>query len=260
MMTTPVDTLRQTAYAAIRKKIASGELSPGDRVSELSISKELGISRAPVREAISRFVSEGIVFQMPGAGAWVRLPSEEEVAELFDFRAAMESFAAWRAAGALEAAQLAKIRLACEEQEKLIDDALAAGATGLSADGLDAWSASNDELHQTILTAGGNTVITRHAADLRLFRALFTRYFSPRDATPGDDARPGVIGLLRQNLDEHRAILRALDARDADEARQAMTEHIFSAKRETLAQMRRDRADAGEASALHTLTRMRATR
>jgi len=63
--------IRERAYIYIQRKIASGELRPGRSVSELALSKELGSSRTPIREAIGQLVAEGLLEQVHNRGAVV---------------------------------------------------------------------------------------------------------------------------------------------------------------------------------------------
>ena len=97
-MAGPSFNLRQQAYDRIRELLRSGDLSPGDRVSSLGLSKRLGISRTPVREALSRLCSDGVVREVPGFGVMVHIPDEKELVELYGLREVLECYAAREAA------------------------------------------------------------------------------------------------------------------------------------------------------------------
>src|SRR5262245_14052973 len=104
------DSLKQRARDRLLALLARGSLQPGTRVSESQLAKELGTSRGPVREAVSELTSQGILDQIPGFGAYVKAPSPREMEDLYEFREALESHAAFLAAGRITPAQVAELR------------------------------------------------------------------------------------------------------------------------------------------------------
>src|SRR5256886_13298835 len=86
-------TLWQRAYEYLREEILSERLQPGTELQEVALSQELGVSRGPIREAISRLAAEGLVTVRPRRGAVVRLLSKEEFLELYQVREALEMMA-----------------------------------------------------------------------------------------------------------------------------------------------------------------------
>src|SRR5688572_6834678 len=106
--------LERRAYDVLRQKISSGQLQPGARLSEYAEAKALGTSRGPVREAVSKLASEGLVEKIPGIGVFVRTPADaDELREVFEFRAALETAAAGLAAGRVTDQQLAGLAETC---------------------------------------------------------------------------------------------------------------------------------------------------
>src|SRR5262245_15044729 len=91
-------TLVQRAYEHIQEAILSGHLPAGSVVSEAVLAKSLGISRTPVGEAIRQLAREGLVQQVPRYGTIVKPIDRRELIELYEMRAALESYAAARAA------------------------------------------------------------------------------------------------------------------------------------------------------------------
>ncbi len=85
--------LRVAAYAAIREAILAGQLKPGERLVEAELAQQLGISRAPVREAIRQLESEGLVVGLPHRGAFVVRLSPQDLWEIYTLRAAVEGLA-----------------------------------------------------------------------------------------------------------------------------------------------------------------------
>lgn len=96
MPTTQTQT--ENSYARLREKLVAGELAPGQRLVNRSLADEFEVSVIPLREAINRLASEGLVNQIPGAGAFVHSPDGRELQELLIFRESIESTAAAEAA------------------------------------------------------------------------------------------------------------------------------------------------------------------
>lgn len=85
-------------YEKIQEKILSGTIPLGSRISEHALSKEFGVSRTPIREALTRLVFEGIAEQVPNDGYFLKRPSLKDIEELYDLRNVLESHMAYRAA------------------------------------------------------------------------------------------------------------------------------------------------------------------
>lgn len=85
--------LRVAAYTAIREAILAGQLKPGERLLEVDLAQQLGISRAPVREAIRQLESEGLVVGLPHRGTFVVKLSPQDLWEIYTLRAAIEGLA-----------------------------------------------------------------------------------------------------------------------------------------------------------------------
>jgi len=90
-MKTVTFNLRQQAYDRIRDLLKSGEMGPGARVSSLELSRRLGISRTPVREALSRLCADGVVRKVPGFGVCIHKPDADELRELYGMREVLET-------------------------------------------------------------------------------------------------------------------------------------------------------------------------
>ncbi len=81
----------------LRTRIAEGAIAPGDRLNELALASELGVSRSPIREALAQLAGEGLVRVAPYKGTFVTALSRERLQDLLDFRVALEQFAVRRA-------------------------------------------------------------------------------------------------------------------------------------------------------------------
>ena len=90
--------LREIVFETLRGAIIDGTLKPGERLMEVQLAEDMGVSRTPVREAIRKLELEGLVLMIPRKGAYVSGISSKDIADVFEVRAALESLAAGLAA------------------------------------------------------------------------------------------------------------------------------------------------------------------
>lgn len=114
--------MQDIVFETLRDEILSGELQPGFLLNTLSLSTRLGVSRTPIREALNRLVSIGLVENVPHRGAFVRKLSVEEVLEVYYIRAALAGVCARLATKRISAAQKKQLIDLCEEMEKPGED------------------------------------------------------------------------------------------------------------------------------------------
>ena len=91
--------LREVVCETLREAIISGVLRPGERLMEIQLAEELGVSRTPVREAIRKLELEGFVIMIPRRGTYVADLSIKDINEVFEVRSALDSLANGLAAG-----------------------------------------------------------------------------------------------------------------------------------------------------------------
>src|SRR5688500_7060030 len=138
-------TLWQGAADAVRRAIVTGELRNGERVSEASLAETLGISRAPVRDAIRLLVREGLLQQ----GAWATTVvgcSVDDIRRLFELRAHLE-------AHAIKLAAAAGIGAAAEEELRRAADQMLAAA---GRDDTNAYTGADLAFHRALVRAAGD--------------------------------------------------------------------------------------------------------
>lgn len=184
--------------------ILRGEMRPGERLNELALSRQLGTSRAALREAVRRLEQMGLVAVVPNRGVVVREVSVKDALDLYDLRAALFGMAARLAARRAAPAALAALR---EMNAGMRADAAAANFT--------AYYARNLDFHAALLTASGNAPLAQSYANAMKSLHLFRRR-----------------ALLNQvqldlSLGEHDAILGAIEAHDAAAATMAAEAHIL---------------------------------
>jgi DNA-binding GntR family transcriptional regulator len=196
---------RERAKDVILQRIVSGYYPPGSRLVETRIAQELGVSQAPVREALRDLEQLGCIVHEPFRGCSVRAFSAEELLEAFPVRAALEALAARLAAERISEPEL--LRLA-ELLETMRDAARRDDAHGQSQ--------ANASFHATIVRASRNATLERQWQLLEPFSRTFLTV-----------SQPG-LDLLALS-ERHIPILDALRARDGDAAAAAMHQHLMDA-------------------------------
>jgi DNA-binding GntR family transcriptional regulator len=209
--------LSERAFAYIRKLIYDGVVGPGDRINELDISQKLGISRGPVREAIRRMSSSGLLTFEPNSGARVVSLDAEGVAQLYDVREALEA----------RAAALAAVRMTDEERRKLLET-LAAHDVQMTEENSTSYprGSTDWDFHLLILKGARNDVIWRICGDE--LRDMFSLLRSQHGSSPGRG---------RKALEEHRWVAEAIVAGNADLAALLMAQHIRASRDNLLGAM-----------------------
>ena len=196
-------TLWQRVHEHLREEILAGRLQPGAELAEVALSQQLGVSRGPIREAISRLAAEGLVTVRPRRGAVVRSLSKEEFLELYQVREALE----------MMAVKLAVPRLGPEDfaiLQGLIETMARHAERGEVAE----FFQANLAFHGHLFTASGNEKLQE------FYRQLIGQMgrYRMRSLT--------LRGNLQRSIAEHGAILRAAKRGDAERAAHLMSEHI----------------------------------
>ena len=197
---------------ALRADIRDGRYGSGERITELEVAKRLGVSRTPVREALRRLESEGLLVSLPWRGVVVAELDRAQVLELYAMREVLEGTAARFASQHADEAEIDLMHALLEQE---------------AAAGNDAESAAriNRNLHETIYGAARNRYLLATLSALRDALALLG------GTTFSIAERPA------QGLAEHRAIVAAVARRDDAGAEAAARAHIANAKRARLAML-----------------------
>lgn len=206
--------LRDLVAENIRHAIEAGQLQQGDRVVEADIAAQMGISRAPVREAIRLLEQEGFVVSVARKGTFVPRLTRKDIEEIYSLRAVLEGLGVELAIPRLTELDLAELeRLSVEMTE--------------AADAHDMPRLVETDLafHQRLMCLSGHSRLLqdwlRMGTQLRLFFAMKGKlYENPREMA-----------------DTHRVVLQTLRDRDIPAARRELTEHITDAGRLVLASM-----------------------
>lgn len=196
-------TLWQRAHEHLRDEIISGSLTPGTELNEVTLAESLGVSRGPIREALGRLASEGLVTIRPRRGAVVRALSSEEFIEAYQVREALEMMAVRLAVPKLTAEDLAAMESLIEEM-----------AVHAEAGDVQRFFEANTEFHQRFFRAADNRML---AELYRQLRGQIDRHRLRSLELRGD---------LHRSIAEHRAILWAAAKGDVERAVSLASEHI----------------------------------
>ena len=190
----------QAAYRRLLDDIRSGALHPGARLRETDLADRLGISRTPVREAIRQLEADGLVAHLPRQGATIRSLEHAEVVELYEMRAVLEGTAARLAARAASDMELAEL--------VALNTDLSAAPAGPPAREV------NRQFHRMLLDAARNRFLVKSMSALQKTLLILgpTTLADPSRATAA--------------VEEHSAVLTALQARDGAKAEAAMRAHV----------------------------------
>ncbi|WP_209318362.1 GntR family transcriptional regulator [Falsiroseomonas selenitidurans] len=208
-MPAPSRDLGQEAYGRIRTAIRDGTLPPGLRLTETDLAARFGVSRTPVRQAIARLESEGLLTHEPRRGLTVTQPDHQQVVELYVMREVLEGAAARLAAQHASPTEIGAMAELVAGEPALFGDARALAET-------------NQRLHGLMYLAAHNRYLLRSLEQIAATMALL-----PSLLTLGGRAEAAHA--------EHRAILAALQARDGQAAEAASRAHAQAAQRHRLA-------------------------
>lgn len=195
--------LSDIAYERLYAEITGGKLQPNERLIELDLARELGTSRAAVRNALFRLEQEGLVAREPNRGARVRLVSEEEAIEILEARMALECAAVRHAALNRTPDDIAALRIILAEMESRLEEGDLLAASDV-----------NGQFHRRLIEIANHATISRL---LKMLNSQLIRFQYRTILTPGRPPR---------SLAEHKAILEAVEAGDPDMAEKAMRAHL----------------------------------
>ena len=204
------NSLAGLVHDEVERMILAGELQPGAKLTESSIAMQLGVSRGPVREAFRMLDEAGLVRSEKNRGVFVRAIALDEALEIFELRAVMEMYIGRKLAETCTAAQTRALR-------QLVDAMDIAAKAGNGQD----FHRSNLEFHDSLLQLAGNAKFTANYRRLIKELSLIRR-------------KNLTVETMVVYAREHRQIVTAIAARDAEAAGRAMFEHVMNSRERTL--------------------------
>ena len=196
--------LAERLRESIEEEIATGILVPGARLEELALAARFGVSRTPVREALSQLAGEGLVEPRAGRGMVVTEVRLERVVEMFEVVGELESMCARHCAR----------RMTPQDQQALQQAHAACEAACASGD-TDAYYYANEHFHQLIYAGSKNEFLCEQVMSLN------------RKLRPYRRLQLRVRNRMGRSLQEHAAVLAAILAGDADAAVREMRGHML---------------------------------
>ncbi|MHC1759782.1 MAG: GntR family transcriptional regulator [Negativicutes bacterium] len=206
--------LREVVYETLREAIRNGSLTPGERLMEIQLAEELGVSRTPVREAIRKLELERFVVMLPRRGTYVANLSLKDINEVFEIRAALDGLAAGLAAERITEEEL-------EQMERLLVEI----AEYIEQHNNQKIVEADEAFHDILYRASRNERLVGIICNLR---EQFARFRSVSIKYPG---------RLQNTLEEHRQLVEAIAQRNPEAAQQKAREHIENAEQTLLLEM-----------------------
>lgn len=195
--------LRDVVFNTLRQGILKGELMPGERLMEIHLADQLGVSRTPIREAIRMLELEGLVKMVPRKGAQVSNISKDDLKDVLEVRKALDTLAVKLACERIDKEGLARLKLGAINFRDSVN-------TGDATKIAEADVAFHDEIHR----ASGNKRLSSMVNNLaeRLFRYRLEYIKESTDRT--------------QLINEHDEIVRCIEMGDKEGALKIMEQHI----------------------------------
>ncbi|MCQ2373628.1 MAG: GntR family transcriptional regulator [Phascolarctobacterium sp.] len=208
--------LRELVCENIRQAIIDGTFSPGERLMEIQLADEMGVSRTPVREAIRKLELEGFVVMIPRRGTYVADISIKDITEIYEIRISLDVLAAGLAAERITDEELATLNNYMIEISKQVPSMNMEKIVELDT-----------AFHNVLYTASRNERLVSIINNLR-------------EQLTGIRGRSmSYPGRLIETMDEHRALVDSIAARDPERAQRAARVHIENAEQTLMRSLER---------------------
>ena len=214
--------LRDMVFDVLMSAIMQGQLSPGERLLEVQLADEMGVSRTPVREAIRRLELEGLVVMVPRKGAYVAGLSINDVEEVYEIRTVLETLAVRLAAQRMQPADYAQL-------DELAEKMCATWQEG----NVDNWVSLDASFHELLYKFSRNERLVSMMSNIM---EQLSRYRIISLAN---------VEVRHNSLSEHQDLIEALKRHDSEAAAAAVEKHIENTK-QSLVNMLKEKFAAAE--------------
>ena len=198
--------------------LLGGTIPLGSRLSARGLAQSLEISVTPVRSAIDRLRSEGLLDSRPGVGVFVPMVSRRDIEELYEFRETLERATVGKIAGGLSEYSREELDKQLVGQRAQVERLMDPTATD-HADRLAQWHSADMEFHFILFRSAGNRLVLETLQALRA-RMQFVVHC----------VQENPIGDIRRTLADHEAVFKALVDNRPDDAKERMVEHVRKGK------------------------------
>jgi DNA-binding GntR family transcriptional regulator len=216
--------IREKAYVLIQQKIARAELKPGSAVSEVSLAKELGSSRTPIREALGQLVAEGLLEQTPNRGAVVVQLKSQDIIDLYELREALEVYAAGKVARRTNSEhEIQRLRTLVDEIAALRQELEKCEEPALNEEQMQRFIACDLGFHTLLVRMASNARILKVLNETRLLIRIFAIHRRQHDAS-----------MLAKIHHQHSQVLCAVAQKEPEKAMHLLSSHIQNSLQERL--------------------------
>jgi DNA-binding GntR family transcriptional regulator len=206
--------LRELVSEHIREAIINGVFSPGERLMEIQMADEMGVSRTPVREALRMLEMEGFVVMIPRRGTYVSNMSIKDINDVYEIRISLDTLAAGLAAERITDAEL-------EELQRL----LVKVGNAIESNNMSKIVEADIEFHDVLYKASRNerlrNIINNLREQITVIRGVSMRY----------------PGRLKDTQEEHRRLVESIAARNVEKSQEAARIHLENAERTLMTSM-----------------------
>ncbi len=209
-----VEALWERVAATLRRAIVLGEFAPGDRLREPALAKRFGVSRLPIREAITQLEREGLVRSEPRRGAYVVGVTQQDIADIYECRLTLETLAIQRTAMRITEEEAADLYRDIDEMEQ-----------GVAAGRVEAFATADMAFHRALIVLSGNRAVRSAWEPLA---TLIETTLDIADTTV-DDISKAVSG--------HRPIVAALEQHEPATAKALLYDHLTGGQGITIGAM-----------------------
>ncbi|MFT0549019.1 GntR family transcriptional regulator [Allopusillimonas ginsengisoli] len=203
----------ETAYLWIKQKILANRWPDGAALKESDLSKEIGVSRTPVRDALRRLTLEGLVETIPNQGSRLKRWDSDDLEEIFGLRVVLESYGARIAATRVTEKELVQLHALCDSMEALVAEGVQ------SAEAKQQLTRLNERFHEAILQAAHSRRLAALAAQVISFPLVYRTFetYDPKE--------------IVRSMAHHRELLDAFGVRDPVWAESIMRAHLSAGHR-----------------------------
>jgi DNA-binding GntR family transcriptional regulator len=215
---------RERIYNYVHELVSKGELRGGHVISELQLSRDLGTSRSPVREAIGHLIADGLLEQAPNRSAVVVDLHREDIIDLYEVREALETYAVRKVAQrGLHPANDAQLKGYLASVQDMIRSVKKSGKRELNREQMAEFSSIDMKFHALLVLSTRNVRMQKIVADTRVLVRIFAMRRNGHE-----------LSVLEKIHRQHVAIAQAVVKGHAEDAAALLSEHIQTSLQERL--------------------------
>jgi len=215
---------RERIYNHVHEMVSKGELRGGHVISELQLSRDLGTSRSPVREAIGHLIADGLLEQAPNRSAVVVDLHREDIIDLYEVREALETYAVRKVAQrGLHPTNDSQLKGYLASVQEMIRSLKKSGMRELNPEQMAEFSSIDMKFHALLVLSTQNVRMQKIVADTRVLVRIFAMRHNGHELT-----------VLEKIHRQHMAIAQAVVKGHAEEAAALLSEHIHTSMKERL--------------------------